>query len=103
MKIRNYHIDTSTKEPVIITWSRNYASLLASFGFIIKVEGEFINIYREFTDNNKKNKTFVNRVHKNDIVNFLKKQGANLVLGKHRKKKRNLSFSNYNEWRSFNY
>lgn len=96
MKIINYHFESSSKEPVIITWSRNHASLLASFGFIIEVDGNFLNIYKENTYREKKEKEFIKKIHRNEIINFLLNKGANIKLGNTTKKIRNLSFSNFN-------
>ena len=95
MKKKNYYIDTS-KKPVIITWSRNYASLLGSFGFFVKKDNDYFDVYTEITYYNKKIKECSYHVYKDEIVSFLQKRGANIELGKTTGKPRNLRFSNFN-------
>jgi hypothetical protein len=96
MKIRNYHFESSSKEPVTITWSRHHASLLAAFGYYIKKDGDYFDVYKEIIYYNQKKKENAYRVHKKDIVSFLQRKGAKLRLGNTDKKTRNLSFSNFN-------
>jgi hypothetical protein len=87
MKIKDYNTERTI--PEIITWSRNCGSLLASFGFFIENNKIFFYVYTNIDDYKKKRINNAYIVYKNDIVNFLKKKGAKLVLGKTNKIRRN--------------
>lgn len=75
-------ITTNHKENTeVITWSKKHASLLASFGYIVKSDGDYFHVYQEEIYSNKKIKSELQIIHKNDIVHFLQKNGANIELG----------------------
>jgi hypothetical protein len=93
MKIKNFNIDDRKIEE--ITWSRNHVSLLGAFGFISEKEGDFFHVYSDIIFYNKKERSEAYTIHKDDIVDFLQKKGAKIVLGDTNKQKINISFSNH--------